>query len=119
LQLPLYVRCEDGFVTYKLSILTVFVTRRNVIEKRTVVIETPETFADFVIPYSDRDYRVDVFAVNKQKIVSERNFTATLILRPGLPPADTDSNKGLSWRCTGMAFFVPFPLFPTALFLPM
>lgn len=119
MQLPLYVRCEDGLVTYKLSILTIIVTRRYLLEKQTVDIETPETFADFVIPYSDRDYYVDVFAVNKQKIVSERNFTATLILRPGLPPADTDSNKGLGWRCTGMAFLSHSLFFQQLCSLPM
>jgi hypothetical protein len=79
----------DDYVTYKLVISPISFSTQT-------IIETPEKSADFVIPYGRRDFSVavDVFAVNQQEIVSERNYTATVILWPGLPPEDSNTNKG-------------------------
>lgn len=93
LQPPVFVRCEDYYVTYKLTIVQVYVTATNIIGKRTIVIETSDTFADVVIPYG-KAYYAEVFAVNELEFVSERNFTAVIELLPGMPPKDKNTNKG-------------------------
>jgi hypothetical protein len=65
----------------------------NVIGSQTIVIQTSNTFAEFIIPYGN-DYHAHVFAVNEQEIVSAFNFTAILVLQPGLPPESSIKGRG-------------------------